>query len=125
MSLSLLADAVVVLHLAFVLFAVAGGLLALRWRWMPWVHLPALGWAALVEFSGRTCPLTPLEQRLRALAGEGRYSGGFIEHYLLPLLYPHGLTPELQWLLGAGLIVVNLAAYWLVWRTRPRRRPLR
>ena len=122
---SLLADAVVVLHFAFVLFAVTGGFLALRWRWLPWLHLPVLGWALLMEFSGWVCPLTPLEQRLRALAGAGRYSGGFIEHYLLPLLYPPGLTLETQWLLGAGLAVLNLAAYALVWRTRPKRPPLR
>ncbi|HSV84775.1 MAG TPA: DUF2784 domain-containing protein [Ramlibacter sp.] len=125
MPWSLLADAVVVLHFAFVLFAVTGGFLALRWRWLPWLHLPVLGWALLMEFSGWICPLTPLEQRLRLLAGEGRYSGGFIEHYLLPLLYPPGLTPQTQWLLGGGLAAVNLFAYWLVWRTRPERRPLR
>lgn len=113
-----LADAVVLLHLAFVVFAVAGGLLALRWRWLPLVHLPALGWAAFVEFSGRICPLTPLENQLRAASGAAGYSGGFIEHYLLPVLYPAALTRELQWTLGAGLVLINLAVYLLVWWRR-------
>lgn len=112
-----LADAVVLFHLLFVAFAVGGGLLAFRWRWMPWLHLPALGWAAFVEFTGRICPLTPLENHLRAAAGAEAYAGGFVEHYLLPLLYPAGLTRELQWTLGAGLVAFNLAVYALLaWR---------
>lgn len=115
-----LADAVLVLHLFFVAFALAGGLLALRWRWMPLVHLPALGWAAFVEFSGRICPLTPLENRLRHAGGEAGYHGGFVEHYLVPLLYPAELTRELQWLLGGGLLLFNALAYLLVWRRRTR-----
>jgi hypothetical protein len=114
----LLADAVLVLHLAFVAFAVAGGLLAWRWRWMPWLHLPALAWAATVEFTGWICPLTPLENALRAAGGQAGYRGGFIEHYLLPLLYPAALTPGLQVLLGAGLLAFNAAAYLLLWRRR-------
>lgn len=112
-----LADAVVLFHLLFVAFAVGGGLLAFRWRWMPWLHLPALGWAAFVEFTGRICPLTPLENHLRAAAGAEAYAGGFVEHYLLPVLYPAGLTRELQWTLGAGLVAFNLAVYALLaWR---------
>ena len=119
---SLLADAVVLLHLAFVAFAVAGGLLVLRWRGVALLHLPALAWAAWVEFSGRICPLTPLENALRAAAGEAGYQGGFVEHYLLPLLYPADLTRELQWTLGSGLVVFNLAVYAaVVWQARRHR----
>lgn len=116
----LLADAVVLLHLAFVAFAVGGGLLALRWRWLPWLHLPALGWAAFVEFSGRICPLTPLENFLREAGGSAGYPGGFVEHYLLPVLYPAGLTRDAQWLLGGGLVLFNVLVYFLLWRRRRR-----
>ena len=123
MTAGLLAEAVVLLHFAFVAFAVAGGLLVLRWRRVALLHLPALAWAAFVEFSGRTCPLTPLENALRAASGEAGYGGGFVEHYLLPLLYPADLTRELQWTLGGGLVVFNLAVYGaVVWQAR-RRRP--
>jgi hypothetical protein len=123
MAYRLLADAVVVFHLLFVAFAVAGGLLALRWRWIPWLHLPALAWAALLEFNGWNCPLTPLENHLRAASGAGGYAGGFIEHYLLPVLYPAALTRQLQWTLGAGLLAINLAVYAaLFWRGVRRRR---
>ncbi|MEJ8839271.1 DUF2784 domain-containing protein [Ramlibacter sp. AN1133] len=118
----LLADAVVVLHLAFVAFALAGGLLVLRWRWVALLHLPALAWAAFVEFTGRICPLTPLENALRAAAGTAAYQGGFVEHYLLPVLYPAELTREVQLLLGAGLLAFNVAVYAAVaWQPRRRR----
>jgi hypothetical protein len=120
MAWRLLADAVVLLHLLFVAFAVAGGLLAFRWRWVPLAHLPALGWAAFVEFTGRICPLTPLENTLRAAGGDAGYTGGFIEHYLLPVLYPAALTRELQWTLGAGLVAFNVVVYLLHWRKRRR-----
>jgi hypothetical protein len=117
----LLADAVVLFHLAFVAFAVAGGLLVLRWRWVALLHLPALAWAAFVEFTGRICPLTPLENTLRAAAGEAGYAGGFVEHYLLPMLYPADLTRELQWTLGTGLVLFNVAVYAAVcWQARRR-----
>lgn len=111
-----LADAVVLLHLAFVAFAVLGGLLALRWRRLPWLHLPALAWGATVEFTGWICPLTPLENVLRRAAGDAAYAGGFVEHYLLPILYPAALTRELQWALGGGLLLFNGVVYWFVWR---------
>jgi hypothetical protein len=118
----LLADAVLLLHLAFVAFAVAGGLLVLRWRWVALLHLPALAWAAFVEFTGRICPLTPLENALRAAGGQAGYEGGFVEHYLLPMLYPADLTRELQFLLGGGLLLFNLAVYAaLGWQARRRR----
>lgn len=121
MGWRLLADAVVLVHLLFVLFVVAGGLLALRWPWITVAHLPALAWGAYVEFSGRLCPLTPLENRLRAAGGAAGYEGGFVEHYLLPVLYPGGLTPAVQWGLGAGLLAINAVVYGaLLWRrSRP------
>ena len=118
----LMADAVLLLHLLFVVFAVLGGLLALRWRWVPWLHLPALAWGATVEFTGWICPLTPLENLLRRAGGEAGYAGGFIEHYLLPLLYPAALTRDVQWLLGGGLVLFNLVVYLALWRRRRRLR---
>jgi hypothetical protein len=118
----LLADAVVLFHLAFVAFAVAGGLLVLRWRRVALLHLPALAWAAFVEFTGRICPLTPLENALREAGGQAGYQGGFVEHYLLPMLYPADLTRELQFLLGGGLLAFNLAVYaGVAWQARRRR----
>ena len=118
----LLADLIVLVHLAFVVFAVAGAVLVLRWRWVIWVHVPAVVWAALIEFAGWICPLTPLENRLRILSGGAGYRGGFIEHYVLPILYPSGLTRGVQVFLGSVVIVVNLGIYsWLVFRsTRAR-----
>lgn len=110
------ADLVVLIHLGFVLFVVLGGFLALQWRWMPWLHLPAAVWGALIEFAGWICPLTPWENALRRAAGEAGYAGGFVEHYLLPVLYPAGLTREIQLVLGALVIAVNLLAYALVIR---------
>ena len=118
MPYRVLADALLVLHLAFVAFALLGGLLAWRWRWMPWLHLPALAWGAIVEFSGWICPLTPLENALRRAGGAAGYDAGFIEHYLLPLLYPAALTRETQWLLGRGLLLVNVVVYLLLWTRR-------
>ena len=111
-----LADAVAVFHLLFVVFAVTGGLLALRWPWIVWPHVPALAWGATVEFTGWTCPLTPLENWLRSAGGAAGYSGGFVDHYLLPLLYPASLDRELQLVLGLGLLGINALAYFLVWR---------
>lgn len=115
----LLADAVVLLHLAFILYAVFGGLLALRWRLMMWVHLPAALWGAAVEFMGWICPLTPLDA-LRAAGGAAGYRGGFIEHYLLPVIYPAGLTRAVQFVLGALVIAVNVVVYVIVLRRRAR-----
>lgn len=118
MIFSLLADLVLVLHLAFIVFVVAGGLLALRYRWAPWVHLPLAAWGALVEFTGWICPLTPLEQGLRRAGGAASYETGFLEHYLLPIVYPAGLTREVQLLLGSAVVLVNLCLYAWVWRRK-------
>ena len=115
-----LADILVVLHLAFVAFVVLGGLLAFRWPRAPWVHVPAAFWGFLIEAFGWICPLTPLEVRLRGMGGEAGYEGGFVEHYLLPVLYPSGLTRKHQVILGALVVLVNLAIYG-VWIRRRRR----
>jgi len=114
-----LADAVLILHLAFILFVVLGGLLVLRHPRLIWLHLPVAAWGALIEFAGWICPLTPLEKRLLALGGDEAYSGGFISHYIVQLIYPEGLTRELQWLLGALVLAINAAVYYRLWRRRP------
>jgi hypothetical protein len=112
-----LADLVVLVHFAFVLFVVAGALLVLRWRWVAWVHVPAAVWGALIEFAGWICPLTPLEQRLRIMGGSAGYTGGFIEHYILPILYPAGLNRRVQIVLGLLVLGVNVAIYaWVLIR---------
>lgn len=121
---ALAAEAVVLLHLLFIGFVVLGAALLPRWPRLVWLHVPALLWGVYVELSGSLCPLTPLENHLRALAGAHGYGGGFIEHYLLPLLYPMGLTRELQWVLALGVAGVNLELYgrWLVRSRRKDRR---
>ena len=113
-----LADFVVVLHLAFVAFVVIGGFLVLRWRWLAWAHVPAAVWGALIEFVGWVCPLTPLEKDLRERAGEAAYDGGFVETYLLPVLYPGALTRTVQIALGILVVGINVLAYALVLRRR-------
>lgn len=119
MLFRILADVVVVIHFGFVVFVTLGALLVLRWRRLAWVHVPAAIWGAGIEFLGGICPLTPLEVRLRRLAGEAGYSGGFIEHYLLPVLYPGGLTREVQITLGVLVLAVNLGIYgWILTRGR-------
>ncbi len=117
-----LADTVVVLHLAFIIFVVGGAFLALRWPRLVWVHLPIAIWGASVEIGGWICPLTPWENRLRDLGGQAGYAGGFIEHDLLPVIYPVGLTRGVQVTLGVVVIAVNVAAYVLFWRLRMKRR---
>ncbi len=116
-----LADAVVWAHLAFIVWVVAGGLTVLVCPWLAALHLPAAAWGVWIEWSGGLCPLTPLENSLRAQAGEGGYDGGFVEHYLIPLIYPDVLTRELQWALGAGVLAVNVAVYTAVWARSIRR----
>ena len=106
-----LANGVVVLHLAFVAFVIFGGFLAWRWPRAIFAHIPALTWGLWVEVSGQICPLTYLENHLRHLAGEAGYHGGFMHHYLLPILYPPGLTRPDQWVLAAALLGLNALAY--------------
>jgi len=115
------ADVVVVLHLAFIAFVVAGGLLVLRWPRVAWLHLPAAVWGALVELAGWVCPLTPLEQRLRIAAGQEGYTGGFIETYLIPVIYPAGLTRTVQIVLGLMVVVINVGVYGVVAARMARR----
>ena len=119
---ALAADAVVLLHLAFIAFVIGGAALLWRWQRLVVLHVPTVLWGAYAEFSGAICPLTPLENRLRALAGDQGYRGGFVEHYLLPLIYPEALTREVQLVLGLFVVAVNVALYaaWLVSRRRRR-----
>jgi hypothetical protein len=118
---TILADALVLLHLLFVVFVMTGGFLLVRWPRLLWLHLPAAAWGAFIEFSGGICPLTPLENSLRVLGGGSAYSGDFVERYLLPLLYPAQLTPTLQQVLGALVVGVNLLAYAMAYRAWQRR----
>ena len=112
----ILAELIGVLHFAFVVFVVLGGLLVLRWPRLAWVHLPAAVWGVIIELTGWICPLTPLENRFRRAAGEAAYDRGFIEQYLLPVMYPEGLTREVQIGLAALVLLLNGAIYWVVWR---------
>jgi hypothetical protein len=113
-----LADAVVVLHFGFVLFVVLGGMAVLRWRRAALVHLPCAAWGALIEFGGWICPLTPLENHLRALGSRPGYAGGFVEHYITRVMYPPGLTREMQVAIGIFVIAINLLFYWLAFGGR-------
>lgn len=116
-----LTDLLVTLHFVFVIFVLFGGLLLPQRPRVAWLHLPAVLWAALVEINAWICPLTPWEQQLRHAAGQKGYEGGFVEHYVLPILYPPGLTPRIQWVLGAVVIVVNVLIYaWVVYHWRKR-----
>ena len=122
MSYRLLADGVVIVHFLFIAFVVGGGLLVLRWPRLALLHIPAPCWGALIELSGWICPLTPLENGFRQAAGETGYHGGFIEHYLLPIVYPAGLTRGIQLAMAAAVILINLVVYgWLVYRRRQAR----
>jgi hypothetical protein len=115
-----LADLILALHLGFVLFVVLGGMLVLRWPRAAWLHLPAAIWGVLIEFTGWICPLTPLENSLRTRGGEAGYSGGFIEHYIQPLLYPAGLSRQTQVVLGSVVLLLNLTAYGIALSRRQR-----
>ena len=121
MGFRALADATVVLHLGFVLFVVLGGLIVARWRHVAWVHVPAACWGAWIEFAGWVCPLTPLENWLREQGGGTTYSSSFIEHYLLPILYPESLSSKLQYSLGAMVLLINTIVYIVVFRRGVRR----
>jgi len=124
-----LADLVVLVHFAFVIFVVAGGLLVLRWPRLAWVHLPVAAWGAAITLAGLVCPLTPLENWLRERGGGLPYHGGFIEHHVMPLLYPVALTRTLQLWSGLALVAGTVVLYALAfglrrrgprWRSRPR-----
>lgn len=121
MLYSLAANALFLLHLGFIVFVALGGLLVLRWPRVAWFHLPCAAWGAAIEFVGWICPLTPLEWWLRERAGQAGLEGGFIERYLWPLVYPGELTREMQFALGAAVVVVNLLLYAVV--IRRRRKP--
>ena len=118
MTYRLLADVVVFVHGLFVAFVILGAFLALRWRWLVWLHIPAAIWGVLIEYAGWICPLTPLENYLRSRAGEAEYGGDFIQHYLLGALYPQGLTRTIQYALGSFALLVNIIAYSLLIRQK-------
>jgi hypothetical protein len=118
----LLADLLVLLHLAYILFVVLGGILVRARPWVAWLHLPAAAWGAIVSAMGWVCPLTPWEQEFRRRAGQVGYTGGFIEHYLIPIIYPAGLTLDLQRAEAVFVVLVNLVLYRWAWRTWRARR---
>jgi hypothetical protein len=125
-----LADLVVAIHFAFVVFVILGGLLALKWRQFVWVHVPAVIWGVVIELAGWVCPLTPLENWLRERGGAARYTGGFVEHYIEPLLYPATLTKAEQIVFGLFALILNLAIYsYVSWRglrqAKSKRAPVR
>ena len=125
MFYSFAADLVFVFHLLFIIFAGAGSLFVLKWSWVAILHIPAAIWATLIEFKGWICPLTPLENYLRHAAGEAGYSGGFIAHYLIPIIYPDGLTRDIQIVIGVIFLVINLSVYgWALthWLTQRQNR---
>lgn len=122
-----LADGVLLVHLAFILFVVVGGLLVLRYPRLAWIHIPAVVWGAFIEFTGGVCPLTPLEVTLRQRAGEAGFTGGFIEHYVTAVIYPGGLTRLTQVVFGVLVVAINGAVYarLVLRRRRPETRPSR
>lgn len=114
------ADFIVVIHFLFVVFVGAGAFLVMKWRWILYLHIPAATWGALIEFLGLGCPLTPLEKSLRIAAGEEDYAGGFIQHYLVPMIYPGEITREMQIWVGVFVIIINIAIYGWVFMRRGR-----
>ncbi|MDD2762082.1 MAG: DUF2784 domain-containing protein [Methylomonas sp.] len=124
MLFRLAADGVILLHLAFIGFVVLGAALAFRWRWMPVIHLPAAAWGVYIEWTRGICPLTYLENALRRRAGQAGYDGGFIEHYVLSIIYPLGLSAEIQWILGGLVLMTNVLIYagLIRWRMKKRAR---
>lgn len=107
----ILANSILIVHFAFILFVVFGGLLVFYKKWILWLHIPAIFWAVLMEFFGWICPLTPMENHFRIMAGQSGYNQGFIQHYLLKVIYPDGLTRQAQVLLGLGVLILNLLVY--------------
>ncbi|MBT8332172.1 MAG: DUF2784 domain-containing protein [Deltaproteobacteria bacterium] len=124
MAYHLVADVVVGIHLLFVVFALLGALLLIRWPRIAWGHLPAVAWAAWIEFSGRICPLTPLENALRIRGGGSGYTADFVAHYMMGLLYPDALTRRIQIVLGAFVLVINVALYGFVFIWRKKKPPI-
>ncbi len=117
----ILADIVLAIHFLFILYVVLGALLVLKWHWTVFIHIPAAFWGALIMFMGWICPLTPLENRFRRLAGGEGYSDSFIEHYILPIVYPEALTRDLQIYFGIAVVVINVVLYGIVIVRRGRR----
>jgi hypothetical protein len=117
----LAADLLLTFHLAFIVFVVVGGFMAWRWRRLAWVHVPCAIWGAVIEFMGWICPLTPWEVSLRRQAGQAGYEGGFVEHYIIPIIYPGALTPKIQIGLGLFVVAANVVAYSIYFRRRPGR----
>jgi hypothetical protein len=115
------ADLILIIHLAFIAFVIAGGILALKWKRIVFIHIPCVLWGALIEFKGWICPLTPIENQLRKVAGDNGYSGGFIEHYIMPLVYPQSLTQKIQILLGIGVLVANFCVYRTVFMLQKKK----
>jgi len=125
MPYTLLADLLVGVHLAFVGFVIFGGLLVGRWPWVAWLQVPAGVWGVGIEWMGGICPLTPLENWLRSQVGETPYHSGFVVQYLLPVLYPAGLTRATQFVFGSAVVVINAVIYGRLWSRRRRDRPVR
>lgn len=124
MIYQLAADFIVLLHFAFIVFVLFGGFMLFKWRWLAWIQVPAATWGALISLIGWTCPLTPMENQLRLVAGTGDvYSGGFIDRYLVKLVYPEGATHEMAMAMGITVIVINVVAYMGVWAFSKRKRP--
>ncbi len=114
--MTLLADLILIVHALFIVFVIFGGLIVLKWHKVLWLHIPCAIWGALIEFFGWICPLTYLENYFRQLGNVNYYEGSFIQHYLMPMIYPPGLTTDIQILLGIIVIVINLVVYYFVWR---------
>lgn len=121
MGYRFIADAVLVVHLAFIAFVLVGGIAVLRWPRLAWIHVPAAVWGVLIEFAGWICPLTPLENEFRELGGEAGYSGGFVDHYITSIIYPDGLTRTMQFAIGALVLIINTYVYVTLWRRQRSR----
>ena len=121
MFFALAADLLIIVHLGFIGFVILGGFMLLKWRWLIFVHLPAVLWGVLLEFQGWICPLTPLEQALRRMSGQQGYTGGFIQHYILPVIYPPALNEDIQLILGILLILINVIIYLWVFQKPDRK----